>query len=380
MTNNSFSPEPISVPVPEALQAIRDEWEAIYKESAVRSPFLSFEYLCLWYHCFASEEAIRIIRIEDQGETVGFLPLVSTKAAGRRALSSITNLHCLHCSPLIRQDREDLFAANLYPTLREMRSSFDIIRLGPYFSFNPEGALLSEAALSRSGFAFGRTELPDFTIDLGVGFDEFYHRTISAKLRSNLKRLRKRLEDVGAGAFLHFERDAAVSNFGELLHLEDSGWKGRAESSIARLPENYQRYYRGLVRLLADQGCLHLFFLELDGYAIAGAFGYTEGDVFHWFKIGYHEDYHELTPSNLLLLDIIRYLMEHRRDLRRFHLFPGDGGYKHRWSNENSTSVEAILFSNTFRGQASLMAYRARKRLKGVSWINKLVQRVRPGA
>lgn len=378
MIPNAFSQEPAPVPVPRTLQAIREEWEAFYAESEVRSPFLTFEFLCLWYHSFAAEDAIRIIRVESQGELVGVLPMVLSSQRGRRVLKSITNPHCLHCSPLIRKNHEKEFGDRLYPALHEYGSSWDVIRLGPFFSFNQEIDSVSEQVLSTSGFKSGRIEQPNYTIDLGTTFDEYYQHVISSKLRTNLKRRRRRLQETGVGTFQHCQKDDAVARFTEFLQLENSGWKGKEGSSILSLPENYQTYYQRLVRYLARRDELHLFFLDFDGHPIAGALGYTEGEVFHWFKIAYREEYHELGPSNLLLLDIIKFLMENRRDIKRFHLFPGYGVDKHRWTNEDATTVEAFLFSNSIRGRISFTTHRARNRLRTLPWLRKIVKRFRP--
>jgi CelD/BcsL family acetyltransferase involved in cellulose biosynthesis len=374
ITPDNFSQEPTAVPVANPLQAVREGWEAIYEELPVRSPFLSFDYLCLWYHCFAEVEAVRVIRIESQGETAGFLPLVLSRQAGRRVLKSITNAHCFHCPPLIRVNREEQFRQQLYPTLRAGQSSWDILELSCFFSFRPEFDIVSQERLADSGFKNGRYEQPDFTIDLSGTFEEYYQQVLSSKLRGNLKRLRQRLQDTGTTTFKHYQKEDAVANFPEFLQIESSGWKDRADSSILSLPENYRRYYQNLVRLLAKQDDLHLFFLELDGLPISGEFGYTEGEVYHSFKSGYREEYRNFTPSNLLFLDIIEYFLQSRSDIKRIHLFPEDGGYKHRWTNEDTTMVDVILFSASLRGQLSYFTHGARNRLKRISWLRRAVK------
>jgi CelD/BcsL family acetyltransferase involved in cellulose biosynthesis len=286
----------------------------------------------------------------------------------------MTNAHCFHCPPLIRVNRERQFGRQLYPTLHGDQSSWDILELSCFFSFRPDFDLVSQERLADSGFKNRRHEQPNFTIDLRGTVDEYYHQVLSPKLRDNLRRLRQRLQDTGTSTFQHYQKEAAVANFPEFLQIESSGWKDRANSSILSLPENYQRYYQNLVRLLAKRDNLHLFFLELDGLPIAGEFVYTEGEVYHSFKSGYREEYRNFTPSNLLRMEIIKYFMESRPDIKRVHLFPFDGGYKHRWANEDSTMVDITLFSRSLRGQLSYSMHLARKRLKSISWLRRAVQ------
>ena len=371
---DNFSHEPTVVPVPSPLQAVREEWETIYEELPVRSPFLSFDYLCLWYHCFAEVEAIRVIRVESQGETVGFLPLVLSRRAGLRVLKSITNAHCFHCSPLIRLNREYQFGQCLFPTLHGDQSSWDILELSCFFSFRPDFDIVSQERLAASGFKNRRHEQPNFTIDLHGTFDEYFQRELSSSLRRDLKKRFRLLENSGPVAFPHYQKEEAVAYFPEFLEIEGSGWKNRANSSILNQPENYHRYYQNLVRLLARRDDLHLFFLNQSGKSIAAALGYTEGEVYHSFKSGYREEYHHLAPSNLLRLNDIKYFLQNRPDIKKFHLFPVDGGFKHRWANEDSTTVDIALFSRSLRGQLSYSMHLARKRLKSISWLRRAVQ------
>jgi CelD/BcsL family acetyltransferase involved in cellulose biosynthesis len=366
-----------AIPVAPPLEAVRDEWVAIYEELPVKSPFLAFEYLCLWYHCFAEAEDIRIIRVADQGETLGFLPMVHSRRAGIRILKSRTNAHCFHSAPLIRADRGEQFARQLYATLQADQSSWDVLELACFVSSRSDFNIVSPERLAGSGFVFASTEQPNFSIDLAGTFEEYYNSTLTSKLRTNIRSRRNRLQTAGGGTYRHYQGTAAVAHFDEFLQLENSGWKGSAGSSIMSLPDSYQHYYRHLVNFLANQDSLHLFFLDLGDKPIAGAFGYTEDEVFHWFKIGYREEYGEMAPLNLLLLDNIKYFMENRRDIRRFNMFPEDGGYKHRWVNENTTMVGVALFSGTLMGRAAHSISRIRNRLKRIPWFLQLVKHIR---
>src|SRR5207253_356931 len=118
--------------------------------------------------------------------------------------------------------------------------------------------------------------------------------------------------------------DGAVAEWPTMVRIENAGWKGEAGSSLRHVSDEYRRYYAGFLALLAKRGDLSLYFLDLNGAAIAGVFGYREGDVFHWFKTGYDEAFAEYSPSNLLLLAIIDDLITHRADTGRMHLFPVD--------------------------------------------------------
>jgi len=117
------------------------------------------------------------------------------------------------------------------------------------------------------------------------------------------------------------------------------------------LPDNYRFYYQELIAQLAARNVLHLYILEVNSRPIASAFGYEEGATFQYAKAGYDEQYAEISPSNLLLIHIIEHLMAAFPEIKRFHLFPWDYGYKHRFINEKSEYTETNLYSSTARGR-----------------------------
>ena len=107
-----------------------------------------------------------------------------------------------------------------------------------------------------------------------------------------------------------------------------------------------------------------MYFLELNSELIAGVFGYIEGDVYHYAKIGYDEKYKALSPSNLLFIHIIEHLITYFPKVKRMNMFPWDYGYKHRVINEESNYLETILFNKTIRGKTMRRIYSLKERIK----------------
>jgi len=189
-----------------------------------------------------------------------------------------------------------------------------------------------------------------------------------------LKNKIARIDDHG---FRHETGDRAVDAWPLFLEIEDSGWKGEQGTSIRRLPSRYQEYYAKLVRMLADAGQLHLYFWNIAGQAVSGAFCYVDRDIFHWDKIGYREAYANLAPSNLLLLHIIEEVIREMPLVARFHLFPWDGGYKHRYTNEESYYYEKIFYNDTVLGQTAHTYNVIKERAKRVPGLASTVGWVR---
>ena len=155
-----------------------------------------------------------------------------------------------------------------------------------------------------------------------------------------------------------------LNKWGEFIKIEDSGWKGENKSSIKKAAPEFQKYYSNLIRLLADKGALSIYFLELNNMPIAGVFGYFDGDIYHYAKIGYDELYRDLSPSNLLILFIIENLTQKYPNVKMFHMFPWDYDYKHRYVNMAAACYKTIIYSKTIRGTSLYMFSKIMERIK----------------
>ncbi len=348
------------------LSSIREEWVDAHRESTEESPFVSFEFLKLWYECFAEPDQVRVYRVSDGTRTVGFLPLVRRKNRGIRVLESLTNDHCFHGDPLVREGHMEGFPELLLQEVIRDWRNWDLFRHKFSYSFSGVPGIFPDDLLASCGLRWEKTIEPTYSILIKRPFDEYYRGDLTRESRKAFRNNKNRLAREGEIRYRHCEGREALRLWPEFLRLEDSGWKGRAGSSIKRLSPNYRRYYEGLVELLADSGRLRFIFLEVNDRLVAGEFGYFVGDTFHAFKTGYDEAMKQCSPGNLLLMHMLEHFSENHPQTSRFHLFPWDQGYKHRYVNENEYCFETRLFGKTLRGKGSYLSSRAKKVLKRV--------------
>jgi len=121
---------------------------------------------------------------------------------------------------------------------------------------------------------------------------------------------------------------------------------------------------------------LQLYFLELDGRAIASGIGCSTGDTFQFLKSGYDEEFHFLSPSVLLLTYMTEHLSTNFPQLRRIHQFPWNYGYKDRYNFERATCIDTIVYGRTGRGKLVQLTHglkAALRRTPGLLWtVNSL--------
>lgn len=345
------------------LPAIEEEWVKIQNASSAQSPFSSFDYVQMWYTYFAAPEDVRVYCVSVGDKTIGFIPLVVMSNKGFRELHNLYNDHCFNPRPLILNGYEQEFQELLLHQLFKDKQRWDLFRHGFSYSFSTLPGLFSDDQLIRAHVRWTKKREPTYSILLNKSFEEYVKIDLTANMRSYIKKRRKKLANAENHSFLHYQGSEAIKYWSHFLEIEGSGWKGAQGSSINKTDTCVQIYYEKLLLILADYGVLHLYFLNVGDKAIAAGFGYSESEVFHYAKIGYDEEYQEFSPSNILQLHVIERMMTESHNIKRFHLFPWDYGYKHRFINEQSECIETIIYSPTVRGNLAYALILAKMKL-----------------
>lgn len=359
----------------EELKSIKLEWDELYLLSEVHSHYLTFEFIDLWYNCFAVPDQIRIYRIEENSETIGFLPLILINLNGMRILSSLTNYHCMHCGPLVRKGFETVFQNLLLKELFNNRPDWDILKYASSYDFDRFPGLFPPELLNTEKMIWLRSSQPTYTTPLNLSFEVWAKESLSKNTYQAYRNLRNKYTKTSDWSLQQFRGQDALDKWETFLELESSGWKGEGESSIKMLPENYTRYYKDLVAQLAERGNLWISLLEYANQYIAGAFIYREDDIIHVFKTAYNEDFKQLSPSNMLLLESIRFIGEQTDAPKILHMFPNDYGYKGRYLKQDYQCHYTEIYNSTCRGKIAYM-FRKFKNLIKSRFLKKNSQRL----
>jgi CelD/BcsL family acetyltransferase involved in cellulose biosynthesis len=346
------------------LPLIEKSYREIFQVTCSNSTFLSFEYITLWYNCFAKPDQVRVYTIDDGSRIIGFLPLVLRKKGPISVLSSLTNDHCLHSDPLILDGYEKEFVKYLVFSLLAGGQSWDVFTHEYLYSFSNIRQIFKEGLTDSSGVVIKNCEDKTYSIVFAKPFERYYREDLSQNVRKNFMRYKNRLNRAGKIEFVCHQNQDAIEHWQALLEIEGSGWKGKEKSSINQCSADIQKYYDGLLQLLSNNKALFIFFLKLDSKLIAGAFGYVDRKTFHWAKTGYDEKYGQYSPANILLLNIIEYLLRERPEITRFHLFPWDNGYKHRYINEESFFSKTTIYNKTVFGSSTFFLTKVKERIK----------------
>src|SRR5205823_4205445 len=102
------------------------------------------------------------------------------------------------------------------------------------------------------------------------GMYETYCRYVDAKLRGELRRRRRRLQELAGSVRLevHDGREDLRELLDEGFRIEAAGWKGKRSSAILSRPDT-RRFYTAVARWAAASGYLRLAFLRAGDTAVA---------------------------------------------------------------------------------------------------------------
>lgn len=328
---------------PEDFAALGDEWDALV-ERCGGGILYRHGFLRLWREHFSPGESLRVLtqRAPDGGLTAA-LPLLlrHTRIYGVpvRELSAMANVH---------SGRFDLLAENPPAAARAFldvlleQADWDVLRLIDVPRGGAAEALLVVAG--SAGVRSGRwASINSPYIDLPSTWSEM-ELMLTRHFRANMRRRWRRLSEMGSiSTELCDGSDHAVlrARLDEGLQLEAEGWKGRGGTAICQASDTLE-FYTALARHAGCEGQLRLWFLRLDGQAIAFQFGLQDGTRYLLLKPTYDEAHGAVGPGHLLLERVLQDCIA--RGLLEFDFLGPGMPWKSDWARKGRPHDWLYLF------------------------------------
>lgn len=330
----------------EPLRGLVADWDALAARVDA-SVFLDPGWFARWFDAFGGGDQ-EILAARRGGQLVGVLPLMRS----RSGLVSMTNWHSPQYGPMAQdaEAEQQLIGAAL--ARAASRARLDL-------SFLPEDDSVVTrltAAAQRSGFrTIVRTIERSPFVDLDGDWESFEER-LPGKRRSDLRRRRRRLAEQGTCRFDCEDGPERLSEtLAEGLMVEEAGLDGRHGTPILARADTHD-FYRGIAEWASERGYLRLFFLRLDGQAIAFAFCIADGKSLCVLKVGFHPHHARLAPGLLLTREMLAHAFESGYETYEFlgQIEP----YKMIWTNQVRYRVRVQAFASSTAGLGSYLAWK----------------------
>lgn len=260
------------------------EWDALNERLYRSHPLLSSRFVEPLVAHFASEADVLAIHRE-RHEIDGLLLLTPTRYKWRTFLPSQTQI-----APALVSRAQSV--ATLLSALAPTVVALDLLCQDPEYSIGPELIPFP-----------GHEDTPHATtlnISLSGTFDDYWE-TRSRKLRQNIRRSLRSIDDAGMSYALHVHDDvAAVRQALETYAaIESRGWKGQAGTAI-RLETAQGRFYTDVLTSLAQVGAAAIYELHMDGKVAASQIVLHNRRMLITLKTTHDERFAQFSPGYVL--------------------------------------------------------------------------------
>jgi CelD/BcsL family acetyltransferase involved in cellulose biosynthesis len=271
-----------------SIASIAEEWDQLADEVGA-PPFLRPGWTTAWWNAFG-RGSVRALVARTGDHLTGVLPLARDGSVLRSPTNSETPIF-----GILAEDDDS--ARQLVATLLAAHAR----RVDLSFIREEDSGLqaLKEEARAHGFLTITRPVLLSAYVSTQDPWSS-YQATLGAKLRSEIRRRRRRLQELGDLTLQVTDGSERLEDLlSEGLQVEQSGWKGAHGTAINSSPRR-RRFYREVARWAGERGWLRLAFLRLDGRAIAFDLCVETDGVHFLLKTGFDHDFSRLGPGTIL--------------------------------------------------------------------------------
>lgn len=316
------------------------EWDAL-ADRLRSSPFTRAGWVLPWNQVWGRGARLLLLTAHRAGELVGALPL---NVRGR-VTSSPTNWHSPEYAVLADDPvvESELLAAAIDRNRRRLQ-----------LGFVDESTVEEVTRLSRRAGrpVLSRVLAAGPSIDLAGSFAE-YESSLDKKMRSDLRRRRRRLDEVAEVSVEVYEQ-AHPELFEEFLRVEAAGWKGTDGTAVAAHPPT-RRFYAEAAGWASTRGWLRFALLRVGDRVIAGDLAFEAEGVHYLLKTGFDPEYRRFAPGKLLRSAMIERAFAD--GLRSYEFLGMNDPWKLEWTTTTRRRLLVQVFDQSLPGRLDRVVF-----------------------
>ena len=341
----------VSVTVLAASETFEDEWDALADRTSA-SPFVRPGWVNAWRASFGRGDPLHMVASRGE-EIVGVLPLERRKGT----IESPTNKHTPKFDPVADDDDVVHQMAKKLFALGARRRSLGFVDRSQSLvsSWEPEARSARFRPLVR---VLQRSPYVDTSVPW-----ESYEQTLGKKLRTEIRRRRRRLEEMG---HLRVEAHSDIERMEVLLdegfRIEEAAWKG-SEGTAINSDKATRDFYFAVARWGAARGWLRMAFLRLDDSNLAFDLSLETTDAHYLLKTGYDPSYRKFAPGMLMRYEMLKSTFE--GGFSSYEFLGSNNPWKLEWTDKLRQRMLLQAFAPSLAGRLDWAAHaHARPRAK----------------
>ena len=323
-------------------------WDALVFSTPDSNVFQSYQFLWQWWKYFGTWNELYILVVRNGEDLVALAPMMIEyfPILGRtfRKLAFIgADMEMNRPKFLCSFDREAVNSAVL-GYLDAHRADWDCADIDEQPCGAHADAILSELKKYDYNVATSETLCPYVEFE---GTWEQFLESRSRRMRSNIRRLRRKLDQCGNVQVRVSnswpELDQAMDTYCE---IENRSWKIGSNLHLERDAAHYG-FYRGLAEAFAEGGRFELRTLELNGRPIASTFGIIDQDRFQSLMITHDSAYHHISPGTVLESYELEAMLGEK--IRRYEFLGSFLTNKLRWTDQVIETANIHIYTRPVR-------------------------------
>ena len=338
--------------------SLQPYWDDLLARSTIRTPFLTWDWVSLWWSLAKDSTHLCVGVARDQeGTLLAIAPLCITRSGSgpRGLLRHLTflggtgNIGSEGLDFIVPAGQEKTLTLLLCQVFARTRFPWDVIDLPVIHEHSPNLAIFEKTL--RSFDRSGPRNPPHVSHTLALPSSwEDYLASVSGNRRNDYRSKWKKLTTQHAGRPLQAGRDVPLGEAMDALFALHAMRFTPEQSTF--LAADAETFHREIARRWIGDGRLMVSLLEVDGHLAAARHGFVFDHRYWDYQSGFDPAYGALSIGNLNLAWTAQNAIA--RGLTEYDHLSGDQPYKRAWSSEvrhlhhleafNPRSPAAIVF------------------------------------
>jgi CelD/BcsL family acetyltransferase involved in cellulose biosynthesis len=340
-----------------SLEPLREPWTRLAERS--RSIFKTWEWASVWWHHQGGGRRLEVAAVRRGNVLVGIVPMYRWRRRPLDVLRFLGHGPGDELGPVCDAEDRAVVARGLRRALA--RLDWDVL-VGEQLPREQDwGVMLAGRRLTAESspvLRFGRAGWDGFLRSRSANFREQVGRHPRRLARD--RRVRYRLAD--GSRDLRGELDT-------LFALHAARWSHRPSNFLAHAP-----FHRAFARVALERGWLRLWFLEVDGEAVAALYGFRFAGTECYYQAGRDPRWNRYRVGFVLLAHAVRQAADD--GVAEYRLLRGGEEYKQRFASADP-GLETIGLAHSRLAGAALPALAAMRATPGP--LGRLARRVGAG-
>jgi CelD/BcsL family acetyltransferase involved in cellulose biosynthesis len=319
-------------------------WNRLLERSGIDHPFLTHQWISVWWNCFAEEETPHILTVVSGSEIIAIAPLMISRTrlygCSVRRLHAIANVYTERFELLLGERPREACQV-IWAYLKSHADEWDVLELRQLPSASNTLEHLPPL-IETDGYPLGRWPANQAPyVEIRQPWDAYY-QSLKKSHRSNVRNHTRQLERLGSVRLdIVAIDDRWEADMEDALKLEAVTWKVTEGTSLRSRRES-DTFYRRMLQRAAQLGWLHMCFLKVGNSRIAVRISLLYRNKLFMLKSGYDEAYHRYSPGQVLTECLLREAWEQKWDEVDF--LGDDERWKHSWATGRRPHAWLFVF------------------------------------